>query len=260
VAVNNGPPVAQTLHDRPPNNFRRILGFAVKLKIVSRSYGRLVQVDQCDGFKMPYQNRVTPFGTIITTPARGTLLGNRGCLHDDEQRLRRPYQTTRWIICVLAFKNVRRQIMKPGSWTELFFLDEATALAAGHRPCAYCQRTRFELFRVHWAAANPTLAGSAKPLVPTIDAVLQRERIAKPANKITFAARLADLPAGTILTDEVGLTAWLWWHRSLHQWTPAGYTTVESWEPTTMVHVLTPRSVVNALAHGYPVTVHASVA
>lgn len=96
---------------------------------------------------MPRQNRVTPFGEIIATPARGTLLGNRGCLHNREQRIVRPYQLQRWIICVLEFKGRHHGIMTPGQYTELFFLDEATALAAGHRPCAECLRPRFELFR-----------------------------------------------------------------------------------------------------------------
>ena len=96
---------------------------------------------------MPLQNRVTPLSAIIATPARGRWLGNRGCLHDDGGTIRRLYQTRRWIICLLEFKGVRRNLMQPGRWTELFFLDEATALAAGHRPCAYCQRARYEEFR-----------------------------------------------------------------------------------------------------------------
>ena len=83
---------------------------------------------------MPRQNRVTPFGELIATPARGTLMGNRGCLHDSQGTIRRAYQGKRWIICLLDFKNRRRTVMTPGQYTELFFLDEATALAAGHRP------------------------------------------------------------------------------------------------------------------------------
>src|SRR4051812_47447827 len=126
---------------------------------------------------MPYQNRVTPFGQIITTRARGTLMGNRGCLHDAHGHIRRAYVTKRWIICLLDFKGVRRTVMTPGRWTELFFLDEATALAAGHRPCAYCQRARFTLFREIWAAANPALAGDHLPAAPQIDAVLHQERM-----------------------------------------------------------------------------------
>ena len=123
---------------------------------------------------MPLQNRVNPFGMIVADVARGTLMGNRGCLHDDGDRPLRQYQSRRWIICVLDFKGRKRTPMPPGQYTSLFFLDEATALAAGHRPCAECQRERFTYFRQHWAAANPGLAGSLMPSVETIDAALHR--------------------------------------------------------------------------------------
>ena len=89
---------------------------------------------------MARQNRVTPLGDLIADPARGLVYGNRGCLHDDEGELRRRYAGRRWIACRLRFKDRRRRVMQPGRYTELFFLDEATALAAGHRPCAGCRR------------------------------------------------------------------------------------------------------------------------
>lgn len=125
---------------------------------------------------MPLQNRVTPFGTLIATSERGTLMGNRGCLHDERQRIRRPFQLQRWLICLLEFKGRWRPMMKPGHYTELFFLDEATALAAGHRPCAECQRTRFDLFRETWAKANPKHTNKTRPLATEIDTVLHKER------------------------------------------------------------------------------------
>ena len=84
---------------------------------------------------MPRQNRVTPLGDIIATPERGTFMGNRGVLHDAEGHIKRPWQVKRWIVCVLEFRGRKRTVMTPNSYTELFFLDEATALAAGHRPC-----------------------------------------------------------------------------------------------------------------------------
>ena len=121
---------------------------------------------------MPRQNRVTPFGELIATESRGTLMGNRGCLHDDQQRIRRAFACKRWIICVLEFRGRRRAVMTPGRYTELFFLDEATALAAGHRPCAECQHARYLLFRETWAAANPDLSGGASPSADVIDGVL----------------------------------------------------------------------------------------
>src|SRR5947209_18294472 len=83
---------------------------------------------------MPRRNRVNPFGEVMATPERGTLLGNRGVLHDEEGRIRRSWQVRRWLLCVLEFKGRRRALMAPGRYTELFFLDEATGLAAGHPP------------------------------------------------------------------------------------------------------------------------------
>src|SRR6202451_2054834 len=96
------------------------------------------------------QNRVTPFGDLVATPERGTFMGNRGVLHDAEGRIKRVWQLKRWIVCVLEFRGRKRQVMTPGRYTELFFLDEATALAAGHRPCAECRRQRFNAFRDAW--------------------------------------------------------------------------------------------------------------
>ena len=90
---------------------------------------------------MARQNRVTPMGELIATPHRGRVYGNRGCLHDSEGRIRRAYNGKRWIACRLQFRGWhRRPLMQPGRFTELFFLDEATAFAAGHRPCALCRR------------------------------------------------------------------------------------------------------------------------
>jgi len=103
---------------------------------------------------MPRQNRVTPFGEIIATPARGHFPGNRGVLHNDQGMIVRPYQVQRWIICQLRFKGRRRTILRPGHSTELFFGDEATALAAGHRPRCECQRKAYLIYREAWIAAG----------------------------------------------------------------------------------------------------------
>ena len=89
---------------------------------------------------MPRMNRVTPFGEIVAVPERGTMMGNRGILHDADGRIRRPWNVKRWLLCVLEFKGRHRTIMAPNRYTELFFLDEATGLAAGHRPCFECRR------------------------------------------------------------------------------------------------------------------------
>ena len=155
---------------------------------------------------MARQNRVNPFGEIIATPARGTLMGNRGCLHNDQGRIIRPYQSKRWIICQLEFKNRRRQIMAPDKYTELFFLDEATALAAGHRPCAECSRQRFKEFVAAWVEANPKLADGAVTTVDKLDAILHRERIAR-QEKVTYQDKLSNLPAGAFITLGTGQQA-----------------------------------------------------
>jgi hypothetical protein len=202
---------------------------------------------------------VTPFGEIIATSARGTLLGNRGCLHDEHQQIRRPYQLQRWIICVLEFKGRRHIIMTPGHYTELFFLDEATALAAGHRPCAECQRDRFNEFRTAWARANADLAGSAKPLATTLDAVLHQERIDANGRKITYPDRLSALPDGTFIRNSGDDSAWLVLGDHLLAWSAFGYTQrIPRSTDESIVAVLTPRSIVRALTAGYQAGIHSS--
>jgi hypothetical protein len=113
---------------------------------------------------VPLQNRVTPTGEIVCDPGRGLLMGNRGCLHGPDRRLGAArWRSKLWICCVLAWKAVRRDPMPPGRWTALFFLDEATALAAGHRPCAYCRRADFVAFAEGWRAAHGLAEGSGEP-------------------------------------------------------------------------------------------------
>lgn len=206
---------------------------------------------------MPRQNRVTPFGELIATPERGTLMGNRGgCLHDTTQRIVRPFAGRRWIVCLLEFKGRRRKVMTPGRYTELFFLDEATALAAGHRPCAECQRTRYNLFREHWTAANPDLATTARPAADDIDRVLHAERLGLGGTKRTYRDQLSRLPAGVMIADDEH-RAFLVHERGVLRWTPGGYAQELPAEDAE-VSVLTPRSVVRAIARGYPVSLHAS--
>jgi hypothetical protein len=204
---------------------------------------------------MPLQNRVTPFGELIATPQRGTLMGNRGCLHDDRRQIRRRFVGQRWIACVLAFRGRRRTVMAPHRYTELFFLDEATALAAGHRPCCECQRDRYHLFREHWAAANSDAAG-VLPSADDMDRVLHAERVEGKGDKRTYSELLARLPAGVLIADKVG-NAYLVRDGDLLLWTPGGYlATMDG--PVGAVQVLTPRSIVRAIANGYPVELHGS--
>ena len=202
---------------------------------------------------MPHQNRVTPFGEIIATPERGTLYGNRGCLVDNSGRIRRRFREIRWLICVLEFKGRRHPMMAPGRYTGLFFLDEATALAAGHRPCAECQRGRFNLFRAHWAKGNAEITTTLRPLATAIDEVLHDERIGS-RNSCSF---LAGLPDGTFLTDN-GLTAYLVLKGKLHRWTPGGYERAKTRNFKFPATILTPASTIKALNAGYPVDIHPS--
>src|SRR6266403_2748647 len=118
---------------------------------------------------MPLQNRVTPTGDIIATPHRGMFTGNRGIIHDPATKtLRRRWASQAWLTCVREFRGRRRDVMGGRSWTELFFLDEATALAAGHRPCFFCRREAAEKFRSAWTAGN----GGDRRSAPGIDEVL----------------------------------------------------------------------------------------
>jgi len=143
--------------------------------------------------------------------------------------------------------------MKPGHYTELFFLDEATALAAGHRPCAECQRDRFNLFREHWAKANPEITSEFRPLATAIDEILHEERIQLRKD----CTSLDGLPDGTFLTDD-GLAAYLVLKGKLLRWAPGGYETVDTPKLNFQVTILTPAPTVRALRLGYPVDIHPS--
>ena len=205
---------------------------------------------------MTLQNRVTPFGALIAVDARGTLMGNRGCLHDEGRRIRRNFVGRRWIHCVLEFKGRHRAVMTPQRYTELFFLDEATALAAGHRPCAECQRPHYLDFRAHWSAANPNRLRASPPSVEDIDRVLHAERLEPAGAKRTYRERAARLPPGVMVADDEA-RAYLVGKDALLPWTPAGYA-----RPIPMagepLRVLTPRSIVRAIAHGFAVALHPS--
>ena len=156
---------------------------------------------------MPLQNRVTPFGEIVAVPERGTLMGNRGVLHDDAGRIVRSYQVRRWITCRTAFRGRHRQLLQPHTWTELFFLDEATAFAAGHRPCAECRYSDYQHFKAAWAVGAGVPNGADE-----IDMVLHYDRLegrGAPQRKRTYWEQLASLPAGVFI--RLDGSAWLLW-------------------------------------------------
>ncbi len=153
---------------------------------------------------MPLQNRVTPTGEIVATPHRGTLMGNRGVIHDAEGRIVRPFRVKRWIACRLEFKGRHRELLQPGRWTELFFLDEATALAAGHRPCAECRREDYRRWQAAWAAAFPGAPTNADAM----DERLHADRLGpRPVAEAPPGAFVA-LDGASWLVTEAGLREW----------------------------------------------------
>jgi hypothetical protein len=208
---------------------------------------------------MPLRNRVTPFGELIETAARGTLMGNRGCLINNGKQIVRSYQGRRWIACALEFKGRRLPLMEPGHNTQLFFLDEATGLAAGHRPCMECRRQDYIRFREHWAAANADRIDEAQPSTAAIDAVLHTERIARDGKRILYPEQISNLPVGSFIVLEPGASAvYLVMQDRLLLWTPPGYVQPVPRPAGGVVQVLTPRSIVRALRDGYQARIHPS--
>lgn len=202
---------------------------------------------------MPLQNRVTPFGEIVAIEQRGLFTGNRGIIHDPATRtlLAKRWANKAWLICACDFKGRRRTVMGGRSWTELFFLDEAVALAAGHRPCFFCRREAAEGFRACWASARR----EALPAAGTIDAVLHGERLMHRTKRLhPFAGPPAALPDGAMVA--VGKEAFTLRAGLAHRWTIAGYAA-----PQHLDHadgLLTPPSTVVALRAGYRPVFHPS--
>jgi hypothetical protein len=207
---------------------------------------------------VPLQNRVTPFGEIVAVSQRGTLMGNRGGrIHTPDKKLtRRRWASRRWIACVLQFKGRQREVMSAGRYTELFFLDEATALAAGHRPCRECRRADHERFRQAWLRGNASLGLPPDVSIDAIDRVLHAERVGPGGAKVTFTARLGDLPEGVFVAR--GDTALLVAGGALGEWSPGGYRRRLPLNRGADVTVLTPRSIVRAITAGYAPAVHPS--
>lgn len=198
---------------------------------------------------MTLQNRVTPIGEIIADPARGSLMGNRGILHDAGQRLgaarwRHPH----WIACRLAFRGRRRPVMAPRRYTELFFLDEATALAAGHRPCCECRREDFLRFQVAWRRA---FGDASDVRAGAIDRALHQARVEpRTRRQIRFEAQLDGLPDGAFVLLPADPTPCLVWGDRLEPWRPAGYGPPRR-RPSGRVSVLTPGPTIAVLRAGY---------
>ena len=198
---------------------------------------------------MPWQNRVTPFGTIEALRGRGTMLGNRGVLHNERGEIRRPWQVRRWIACVLEFRGRYRRVMEPNRYTHLFFLDEATAFAAGHRPCAECRRDDFVRFRNAWEEVHGPVR-----TVDEIDEVLHAARLDGKAKR-TYRDDAEKLPDGTFVAT--GDAAWLVRGDRLYRWSDGGY---REHRPRTegTIDVLTPRPFIDVFRAGYAPKIHPS--
>ena len=199
---------------------------------------------------MPLQNRVSPFGDIVATAYRGRFTGNRGIIHDPATRtlLNRRWSSKAWITCVCEFRGRRRKVMGGRSWTELFFLDEATSFAAGHRPCFYCRRVDATVFRDAWAKGN----GRVKPYATEMDAMLHGERLdgrQKRLHPLHIAA--LKLPSGTTVTS--GGESYMIVNGEAWRWSFAGYSRASA--SLADARLLTPPSIVNALREGYPVQI-----
>ena len=204
---------------------------------------------------MPLQNRVTPEGLIVADAARGLMMGNRGgALHDDAKALRRRRWVSRqWICCRLDFNGRHRQVMAPNRYTELFFLDEATALAAGHRPCFECRRQDFLWFASLWAQVD---GRDGRATAPEMDKVLHRERVDEAGLKVTWRAPWAELPSGAFVRHQGHCRLVL--GSRLAVWTPAGYAEPCDRPGDGEAEVLTPRTIVTVLAAGFCPALHPS--
>jgi hypothetical protein len=186
--------------------------------------------------RIPLRNRVTPLGELISDPARGLVYGNRGCLHDAEGRIRRHHNGRRWIACRLRFKDWHRSpLLQLGRFTELFFLDEATAFAAGHRPCALCRREDYVRF----------LGLVGAPGADALDARLHAERL---DGRTRRSHRARDLPDGAFVLDDG--EPWLVLGDVLLRWTPAGYADRVP-RPSGTATVVTPPSLLAVLRSGW---------
>jgi hypothetical protein len=203
---------------------------------------------------VPLQNRVTPCGEIVAIEQRGLFMGNRGIIHDPATRtlLTRRWTNKAWIICVCDFRGVRRSVMSRRSWTELFFLDEATALSAGHRPCYYCRREAALAFADAWARAHR----SPRPGAAQIDAKLHEQRLQNGAKRIhSLRGAPGELPDGAMIL--LSGDAYVMANGKAHRWRESGYEAPR--RLTRADGLLTPPSTVATLRAGFRCVLHPSL-
>lgn len=205
---------------------------------------------------MPFQNRVDPFGNFHAEATRGAWMGNRGILHNDKKEIVAQWKHQHWVTCALEFGGRRREIFSPNSYSELFFLDEATAFAAGHRPCAECRRERYKEFKSCWISAN-TESTTTELSISAIDKRLHKERAIRGGGKVTYQTTFDNIPVGTFIqhNNEAGL----YWRDSLYIWSVSGYTrSAHLPERKDNVIVITPISIVKMFQNGFKPQVHDS--
>ncbi len=203
----------------------------------------------------PLQNRVDPWGRLRQVRARGCLMGNRGILHEG-QDIVRPWAATAWVTCVLDATFQKRSPFSPNTYSELFFLDEATAFAAGHRPCRVCQRQRHDEFNTAWTRSNADEPMRTRLPIADIDRALHAERTRPDKGKQTYTAAVAELPPGSFF-EHAGVARLVWGTGPL-VWSFTGYTQGDPLPPDTQVEVLTPRSIVQLFRGGFQPCVHES--
>jgi hypothetical protein len=204
---------------------------------------------------MPLQNRVTPFGDIVAIAQRGLFTGNRGIIHDPATKtlLKKRWASKAWLICVCEYKGRRREVMGGRSWTELFFLDEAVALAAGHRPCFFCRRQSAEAFRAAWARAR----GEKVPYAPEIDTVLHEERLDHGRKRLhPVPGNVSELPDGTVIA--AAGDAYTIAQGRAFRWSGQGYE--EGRGSPRADGLLTPPSTLLAIRAGYRPVLHPAIA
>lgn len=168
---------------------------------------------------MSRRNQVDPHSQLHAVSARGIFMGNRGCLHNNVPEVVSQWKNLPWITCTLSYTGPKRKLMRPNHYTELFFLDEPTSYAAGHRPCAQCRRPAYNQFKKVWASVFPQqqdLSANA------IDNLLHAARLNADDSQRTWRANLADLPDGSMI--EYAGDCVLLWHGEQWRWSFTGYT------------------------------------
>jgi hypothetical protein len=207
---------------------------------------------------MPRRNRIDPWGDLHAVAERGLFTGNRGCLVDDHGAIVRHHGSALWIVCRTSFRGWRHPLAAPRRWTPIFFLDDAVALAAGHRPCATCRRSDYVSYR---DAVSTEVAAPAPLLAKELDARLVAERhrrgrgLARAADRLTWMAEADDLPDGSVIVVEsvprliVGDRTRAFGFGGWHDAAP---------RPSGDVTVLTPPTSVGALRRGFVPTLHGS--